>query len=106
MRVQSTKTGGAMSERVLRVIEAENALAEAVAWDGVAARAFEIYPPDTPEGEIAQIIYTEHKSQADACAMLSIDRQTARRRKDAFVLAAALVAADRGLIRREIGQNG
>lgn len=81
------------------IADAESALENARAWEGVFRLLDKTFPyPGSPEGETAQLLYEQGMSQEDARKILKCDRQTVRRRRDAYITHGALYAAAAGLI--------
>lgn len=80
------------------IADAESALENARAWEGVFRLLDKTFPPGSPEGETAQLLYEQGMSQEDARKKLKCDRQTVRRRRDAYITHGALYAAAAGLI--------
>jgi hypothetical protein len=81
------------------IADAESALDNARAWEGVFRLLDKTFPfPGSPEGETAHLLYEQGMSQEDARKILRCDRQTVRRRRDAYVTHGALYAAAAGLI--------
>lgn len=81
------------------IADAEQALEDARAWVGVFRLLDKTFPfPGSPEGETAHLLYERQVSQEEARKILRCDRQTVRRRRDAYVTHGALYAAAAGLI--------
>lgn len=81
------------------IADAESALDNARAWEDVFRLLDKTFPfPGSPEGETAHLLYEQGMSQEDARKILRCDRQTVRRRRDAYVTHGALYAAAAGLI--------
>ena len=68
------------------IADAESALENARAWEGVFRLLDKTFPyPGSPEGETAHLLYEQGMSQEDARKILHCDRQTVRRRRDAYI---------------------
>lgn len=84
------------------IADAERALDEARAWEDVFRLLDKTFPyPGSPEGETAHLLYERQVSQEEVARVLRCDRQTVRRRRDAYVAHGALYAAAAGLIHFE-----
>lgn len=98
-RVRSGKPGNRTQAAALRILEAEEKLAEAEKWADVFRLMNGIFPPDSSvEGAVAAALYDRGLSQEELCRVMRCDRQTVRRRRDNYVCHTALVAASHGLI--------
>lgn len=93
---------GGPSNRVqdgaLSVLDAERMLEVRRKWADVEMRLDKAFS-GTETQEVARLLYTEGKRASEIAAMLGMDRQTVKRRRDEYVTRAALLAAERGLIR-------
>lgn len=93
---------GGISDRVqqaaLRVIEAERMVETREKWADV-VRQLDAAFAGTKTMEVAHLLYTDGKRASEISKMLGVDRQTVNRRRDEYVTRAALLAAERGLIR-------
>lgn len=87
-----------MQDGVIAKIEAEERLETAIEWAAVVARLDEIFE-GKPERDVAWMLYREGMKLKDIAARRKEDRQTVTRRRDNYVIRAALLAAERGLIR-------
>lgn len=87
-----------VQDGALRVIQAEQRLDTRKSWADV-ARALDAAFTGTKTGEVARLLYTDGRRPAEISALLGVDRQTVRKRRDDYVIRAALLAAERGLIR-------
>ena len=94
--------GGGVSNRVqdgvLRVIAAEESLDAANRWALVLTRLGEIFEGQK-EKEMAELLYGQKLTAQEIAARWGVDRQTVRRIKDNYVIRAALLAAEHGLVR-------
>lgn len=81
-----------------KVIEAEERLSAAIRWSMVYARLDELFD-GTPEGEVAAALYRDKLTAARIAEQRYVDRQTVRRLRDTYVVHAALLAAELGLVR-------
>jgi len=95
---RSTAENDPMACKVHRLVEAEKQVEVELAWETVFRRVDKVFPKDSPEGEMAWMLYHEHQTQAAICGLLSIDRQTARKRTDAYICHCAIEAAIAGLL--------
>ena len=104
------KGGGNSGSRVERgammIIRAEKRLEIARKWEAVFRKVDEIYPADSNEGYVAGMIYGNGMSQADLARFSGCSRQTVKLRQDRYVIRAAFLAAQAGLIREEVRTNG
>lgn len=87
-----------VQDGVLRVIDAEETLETANRWAFVYMRLSEIFA-GTETAEIAQAYYAEKKTAREIAAARGCDRQTIRKRRDEYVIQAALLAAEHGLVK-------
>ena len=105
-----SKGGGNSGSRVERgammIIRAEKRLEIARKWEAVFRKVDEIYPADSNEGYVAGMIYGNGMSQADLARFSGCSRQTVKLRQDRYVIRAAFLAAQAGLIREEVMING
>ncbi len=98
---------GSRTERgALAVLRAEKKLERARAWENVFRKIDEIYPADTNEGFVARMIYGNGLSQAELARIGRCSRQTVKLRQDRYVIRAAFLAAQAGLIREEVKERG
>lgn len=98
---------GSRTERgAMAVIRAEKRLEKARAWDRVFRKLDEIFPDDTNEGYVAGMIYGNGMTQADLARASGCSRQTVKLRQDRYVIRAAFLAAQAGLIGEEVTRNG
>ena len=98
---------GSRTERgALAIVRAEKRLERARAWEKVFRKMDEIYPEDTNEGYVASMIYGNGLSQAELARIGGCSRQTVKLRQDRYVIRAAFLAAQAGLIREEVKERG
>ena len=98
---------GSRTERgALSVIRAEKQLERARAWENVWKKMDRIYPDDTNEGYVAGMIYGNGLSQAELARISGCSRQTVKLRQDRYIIRAAFLAAQAGLIREEVMGHG
>ena len=99
---------GSRTERgALAIIRAEKRLGTAMKWEAVFRKMDEIFPPDSSnEGFVASMIYGNGMSQADLARFSGCSRQTVKLRQDRYVIRAAFLAAQAGLIREEVRNDG
>lgn len=98
-RVQSGSAQASRTEKAaLAILRAEAELETALKWQAVFRLLDKAFPFDSPEGQAAELIYNRGETQADAALHLGTDRQAVRKRRDAYVCHAALMAAAEGLI--------
>lgn len=96
IRAQGKHDG--QERKTLAVLTAEEELAKAEQWEQAIQDTDGVYPRSSPEGMVAMLYYRLGWTQAAICSRLHIDRQTARRRRDTYVINCALFAAAAGLI--------
>lgn len=87
-----------VQDGVLRVIAAEENLYTANRWALVVMRLGEIFG-GTETAEIAELFYVQKMTEADIARSRCVSRQTIRNRRDEYVIRAALLAAEHGLVR-------
>lgn len=97
--IRAGHAGNSTERKIIEALSADSQVETAEKWEAVIRKAFSMYPPSSPEGAVAKLYYRDRFSQSAICGKLSIDRQTVRRRRDAFVVNTALLAAAAGLIR-------
>ena len=102
--------GGTPESRVERgviaIARAERRLEKVRKWEAVFRKMDEIFPPESNEGYVAGMIYGNGMSQADLARFSGCSRQTIRIRQDRYVVRAAFLAAQAGLIREEVMADG
>lgn len=87
-----------VQDGVLRVIAAEESLDCANRWALVLTKLNEIFEGEQ-EKELAELLYVQKLTAQEIAARWGVDRQTVRRLKDNYVIHAALLAAEHGLVR-------
>ena len=97
---RSGSVSNRVQDGVLRVIAAEENLCTANRWAFVLTRLGEIFE-GKPEQEIALRLYQRKMTAQEIATECGVDRQTIRRLRDNYVVRAALLAAEQGLIRLE-----
>jgi hypothetical protein len=80
------------------VIAAEETLDCANRWALVLTRLGEIFD-GKQEKELAELLYVQKLTAQEIAKRWGVDRQTVRRLKDNYVIHAALLAAENGLVR-------
>ena len=98
-RVTTSRTPDKIGRRVAAVIEAEQALIDARKWADVFAEMDSRYPPvgDGP-GAVAALYYGSGLTLLEISDALKQSRQTVLRKRDEWIINAALIAASKGLI--------
>lgn len=96
-----------LSRRVSAVADAERRLDEARRWLAVFAEMDRLYPPaeTCPEGQAAALLYGSGYTIAETARALGVRPLTVRRRRDAWVIEAAMMAARDGLL-QEVAKHG
>jgi DNA-directed RNA polymerase specialized sigma24 family protein len=98
---------GSRTERgALAVIRAEKRMEKALAWERIWKQMDRIFPTDTNEGYVAGMIYGNGLSQAELARISGCSRQTVKLRQDRYIIRAAFLAAQAGLIREEVMGRG
>ena len=105
-RQKGGKPGSRTERGALAVLRAEARLANVMKWEDVFRKVDRIYPETSNEGYVASMIYGNGMSQADLARFSGCDRQTVRLRQDRYVIRAAFLAAQAGLIREEVIDDG
>ena len=99
--------GSRVERGAMNVIRAEKRLENARRWEAVFRKMDEIFPADdSNEGFVASMIYGNGMSQADLARFSGCSRQTVKLRQDRYVIRCAFLAAQAGLIREEVVQDG
>lgn len=80
-----------------RILRARERVAEAEAWERVFRRTEADFPPGTEEHKAASLHYEAGWTLAQIGSMMHYEKQTVRRKRDAFVYRAAWYAAEAGL---------
>lgn len=96
--VRSGGVSNRVQDGVLRVIAAEENLHTANRWALVVTRLGEIFS-GTETAEIAELFYVQKMTEADIARSRRVSRQTIRSKRDEYVIRAALLAAEHGLVR-------
>lgn len=100
-------TPGSRTERgALAILRAETRLERVMAWEKVWKQMDKIYPEDTNEGYVTSMIYGNGLSQAELARISGCSRQTVKLRQDRYIIRAAFLAAQAGLIREEVMECG
>ena len=94
-----------LSRQVLTVIEAREALEEARKWEWVFARMDYQYPTGTEERKIIRYLYALGYKQETVAKRMHYDRQSIRRKRDAWLGTCALLAAEAGLLHLDGGEG-
>ena len=99
---------GSRTERgAMSILRAEKRVETARKWENVFRKMDEIYPEkDSNEGYVASMIYGNGMSQADLARFSGCSRQTVKLRQDRYVIRCAFLAAQAGLIREEVMDDG
>ena len=90
---------------VIAIARAERRLEKIRRWENVFRKMDEIFPPESNEGYVASMIYGNGMSQADLARVSGCSRQTIKMRQDRYVIRAAFLAAQAGLIREEVTEE-
>ncbi len=93
--------GDGLERAAIRVVDAEDRLRQALAWDDLFTRMDRIYPDGTLERTVSGLMYDKKFSQAAAAQALGLHRITVRRYQDNYVINLALLAVQAGLARME-----
>lgn len=91
-------TSNRVQDGALSVLDAERMLEVRRKWADVSMRLDETFA-GTQTQEVARMLYTDGMRPGEIARQLGVDRQTVSRRRDEYVTRAALLAAERGLIR-------
>lgn len=97
--------GDGLERAAIRVVEAEEQLRQALAWDDCFAHLDRIYSAGSLEDTISRLMYDKGYSQAAVCQALGLHRVTVRRYQDTYVINLALLAVQAGLARMEDGSD-
>lgn len=91
--------GNRTQRLAIAIAEAEEELQKAQQWADVLRLVDAAFPyPGTQEGEVAHWIYGCWDKIGQVCRIMHCDRETVQRRRDSYVVYAALIAAGKGLI--------
>lgn len=100
-------TSSRVERGALNVIRAEKRLEYVRRWEAVFRKVDEVYPPDdSSEGFVASMIYGNGMSQADLARFTGCSRQTIRMRQERYIIMAAFLAAQDGLFREGVNNDG
>lgn len=98
-RVTASRQPDRIGRRVAAVIEAEQGLIEARKWADVFAEMDCRYPPvGGGPGAVAALYYGSGLTLLEISDALKQSRQTVLRKRDEWIINAALIAASKGLI--------
>lgn len=100
------KPGSKTERGALAVVRAEKRLETAKKWETVFRKVDQIFPEDSNVGFVAGMIYGNGMTQADLARVSGCSRQTVKLRQDQYVIRAAFLAAQMGLIREEVILDG
>jgi hypothetical protein len=100
------KPGSKTERGALAVVRAEKRLETAKKWETVFRKVDQIFPEDSNVGFVAGMIYGNGMTQADLARVSGCSRQTVKLRQDQYVIRAAFLAAQMGLIREEVMPDG
>ena len=103
---KGSKSGSRTERGALAVVRAEKRLETVRRWEAVFRKMDQIFPEDTNEGFVIGMIYGNGMTQAELARMCECSRQTVKMRQDRYVIRAAFLAAQMGLIREEVTMNG
>lgn len=97
-------SGDQVERAAFAIVQAEAELCTALKWAEVFSRLDEIFA-GKPEADIAEAIYIRHKQQKTVAEEMHYDRQSIRRLRDSYVCHCALLAAEKGLITIQEGND-
>ena len=97
--------GDGLERAAIRVVEAEEQLRQALAWDDCFTRMDRIYSAGSLEDSISRLMYDKGYTQSAVCQALGLHRVTVRRYQDTYVINLALLAVQAGLARMEDGSD-
>ena len=103
---KGSKSGSRTERGALAVVRAEKRLETVRRWEAVFRKMDQIFPEDTNEGFVIGMIYGNGMTQAELARMCECSRQTVKMRQDRYVIRAAFLAAQLGLIREEVTMDG
>lgn len=98
--------GDGLERAAIRVVEAEEQLRQALAWDNIFTRMDRIYPAGCLEDTVSRMLYDKGFTQATVGEALGMHRITVRRYQDRYVINLALLAVQEGLARMEEKADG
>lgn len=94
---------GSRTERgALKLIRAEKRMKTALEWVRIFKEMDRIYPSDSNEGFVASMIYGNGLTQAELARVCNCSRQTVKLRQDRYVIRAAFLATQAGLIKKGV----
>lgn len=100
------KPGSRTERGAMGLVRAEKQLERAKAWTRVFKQMDRIFPESSNEGYVASMIYGNGLSQAELARISDCSRQTVKLRQDRYVIRAAFLAAQEGLIGKEVEERG
>lgn len=102
---RSSGISNRVQDGVMRVMAAEENLEAANRWAFVLTRLSEIFQ-GTEVAEVASLFYAQKMTEAEIARSKGKSRQTIRRCRDEYVMRAALLAAENGLVRMSEYEDG
>lgn len=93
------RSGKSRVERAaIQLAKVEEEYAAAIKWMDIFKQLDESFPQDTSVGFTVSLLYGNGMSQEDVCRFTGSNRQTVRRNRDKYIVFAALLAVQAGLI--------